>query len=1431
MRKSGFHWFYTLLCLLALLLLFGLVCASAEESNTISNEEFIKQYGFPETIQVHETQFAADVSNIEVLDANFALQSAVAIDSGKTVAFNGKYRLSNNITAGIDISITFREMILEIDSYVPFHIKEFYLSVDSDYLFSLSLNAEKEMSGEITSEDGKTVLDKELVRVPVFTASGLVLYCTVSAKLDAAGNLELTLSYTDTNFKISYQDEKWNGARTNGTPSVQVNVGGTLGADLGLNFAVGLAAVNKYDLIKVSAILRAETSLSKAYDPDVPKSLLCSDVELIASMYMQAQAGLLPRGENKFKFSYALSWQSPRAALFEKNFHFEGMKPVPECTCRITCINVYLEEGVLYDMLMKAPGSVLTADELPKLTKTGKTLSGWQVTDTTGEMVSEALPVSVGDTELNCTAQWMDENSETFTLPAEFETDFVENLTAPYYYNGTGSPSTIYVLGGEMNGTTLRCSIPDDSMYEDRDKIHVAIEKAGTQVKSIVFGPGFMSFNGAVYCYSLESLYFDDSMSYTGYNNNNPRLTHVHLPANINHSPYFANCYSLQQINLPGGIPKIQEKAFYACRSLSDVALPEGISSIDASAFWGCRSLTHIDIPDSVTEIGWNAFSECTSLRTVRFPSGLSKLSSGVLYNTQLETLDLHVTGDLTIEYQGASCLRSINISGKNITLSGKAFSDSTALQSLTITGDTIRITGDMFRNFPYLTTVSLSANEIYLEDSLFENCLQLRNLTISDCSALYLGSHVFSGCTSLAHFDYTGDVYALSSNATLNSPFSETAIDRLSLRLNVAGLTIRNMPCLTELTLTGSIGTLTVSNDDALTALHLPSNLQEIAAICENTALETLTIPENVTLAENALSENPLLQTVYLPESLTTLPTYLFKNCTSLRSVRFSSRLERINHGAFYGCAQLTELRLPDTLQRVDDIAFANCVSLTELTIPASVTVFGSGALDGCTNLKTVYVQSAEAFVFFSHDFLSDNVIYCPKDSATWSVTEYTRAASDAPVYTLRLHWNDGRADTVKLRTAGDTLYAPSLPTLNLRDEDHLCWFSNPDCTQQAAFPETMPSGDLDLYLGYAYQTTTSDYVDWNRLEGNYDWDEIDPATGNWRKVPKLISYNAEQEFFHIPDQFEIMYANAIHQGVRYVKIGASMRNIDPAAFDSAVDLEYIDVDPANTCYYARNGVLYSVDGTLVIYPCKRPGMEFSIPEGVRAIAQNAFSLPEGVESELLSLYLPDSVNRIAAGAFSGRAQPFAVYTNNTAISSAVAQEGVYCNPTVLALVSDGELLDMYIVSAGLPLPELKTPERDGLQFAGWRLEDDDTLLDLNGVTVPSGGLILCAEWRTALTWELMLPGSLRVIESEAFEGNAMVSVHCPEGTVEIQSRAFADCEQLRDIYLPASVQRIAEDAFSGTENLTIHTTEGSTAAAWAQMHGYAIQIEPMTM
>lgn len=473
---------------------------------------------------------------------------------------------------------------------------------------------------------------------------------------------------------------------------------------------------------------------------------------------------------------------------------------------------------------------------------------------------------------------------------------------------------------------------------------------------------------------------------------------------------------------------------------------------------------------------------------------------------------------------------------------------------------------------------------------------------------------------------------------------------------------------------------------------------------------------------------------------------------------------------------------------------------------------------------MKTVYVLSDEAFVFFPDDnFYGERTIYCPRNQATWSVTESTRVAIDAPVYTLRIHYPDGRDDMVKTRTAGDTLVEPRIYSMGIKNSDCIRWFSDAEWTNQITFPSVMPEKNLDIYLGYTYKLW-DDFVNWDKLDGNYDWDEYDPATGNWRQVPKLISYNNNQRYFHIPDQFEIMYADAIHEGIRYLEIGASMRQIDPAAFRLAVDLERFYVDPANTHYYAQDGVLYSADGTLIAYPYKKDNQQFTVPDGVTSIGAYAFAIPAGKESPLLQVQLPCSVTSVAENAFAGHERPFAVMTENTSLNAQIDAEGVFCNPAPLVLMSEDNMVSFYLLSAGLPLPELPNPMKDGAYFIGWSLKENDDVADLSALTLPADGMVLYACWSKKVQYQTALPAMLKIIESEAFLNAPMVSVRCPDGLTTIESRAFAGCDQLRDIYLPDSVQYIAEDAFANVPQLTIHTPAGSIAEKWAKKQGITV-------
>ena len=88
----------------------------------------------------------------------------------------------------------------------------------------------------------------------------------------------------------------------------------------------------------------------------------------------------------------------------------------------------------------------------------------------------------------------------------------------------------------------------------------------------------------------------------------------------------------------------------------------------------------------------------------------------------------------------------------------------------------------------------------------------------------------------------------------------------------------------------------------------------------------------------------------------------------------------------------------------------------------------------------------------------------------------------------------------------------------------------------------------------------------------------------------------------------------------------------------------------------------------------------------------------------------------------------------------------------------------------------------------------------------------------------DLVLPDALQTIEEEAFAGNpAISSVMIMNQVREINSRAFADCSNLRDVYLGNAIDlTIADDAFDGCDRLSFYVYPGTAGEKYARSHGH---------
>lgn len=82
-------------------------------------------------------------------------------------------------------------------------------------------------------------------------------------------------------------------------------------------------------------------------------------------------------------------------------------------------------------------------------------------------------------------------------------------------------------------------------------------------------------------------------------------------------------------------------------------------------------------------------------------------------------------------------------------------------------------------------------------------------------------------------------------------------------------------------------------------------------------------------------------------------------------------------------------------------------------------------------------------------------------------------------------------------------------------------------------------------------------------------------------------------------------------------------------------------------------------------------------------------------------------------------------------------------------------------------------------------------------------------------------LPESLQVIEDEAFEGTAIVSVELPETVESIGSQAFANIPTLQFVKIPETTKVIADNTFDGSCHVAVIASPNSFAGDWARKNG----------
>lgn len=256
-----------------------------------------------------------------------------------------------------------------------------------------------------------------------------------------------------------------------------------------------------------------------------------------------------------------------------------------------------------------------------------------------------------------------------------------------------------------------------------------------------------------------------------------------------------------------------------------------------------------------------------------------------------------------------------------------------------------------------------------------------------------------------------------------------------------------------------------------------------------------------------------------------------------------------------------------------------------------------------------------------------------------------------------------------------------------------------------------------------------------------------------------------------------------------------------------SCSSLTSISVDPGNPVFTADNGVLINKsDMTLVAYPAGKTVTEYSVPQGITAIAAGAFFNAH----RLTAVNLPDSLESIGDNAFDScwsltsiRLPENLQYIGEGAFASCVSLPSIGIDPdNPVFAAENGVLFNKQDMTLAV-YPEGKA--------------DTEYSVPLGCMAIGDGAFLSNRQLMS-----ISLPDGLQSIGSLAFAHCiALESVTLPATLVSIDYLAFYCCNSLTTVTLPDSLQTIASDAFRGCENLTLIVTRDSFAHQYAADHG----------
>ncbi len=923
-------------------------------------------------------------------------------------------------------------------------------------------------------------------------------------------------------------------------------------------------------------------------------------------------------------------------------------------------------------------------------------------------------------------------------------------------------------------------------------------------------------------------------------------------------------CVNLETVKIYSVLRTIGDYAFAGCTSLKSIVIPDTVTNIGDGAFYGCSGLNELTMPVSAKIYNSaNVFYGCKGIGKVTLTKGngtmvsygfdTSPTSSSVYYQytpwyistTQIDlTIEEGITAIPSYTFHNSKSITNVTIPEGIATIGAYAFQGNIGLKNVTLPASVNTIGEYAFygcsalentyynsdiTNWCKISFADAYATPMCFADNLYLNGKLATEVTIPGFITS-IGDYAFYGCDNITAVYYEGtpeqwnNVTIGKGNDILNDILVGGDSDNPFLAAGSCGDNI-------DWVLYADGELVFIGSGD------MPTYLSEGAAPWYNyrNSIKKVTIPEGITSVGGYSFINcQSIESVVIPDSVTTIGTYAFYGCAGIKelSIPVSTKVSNytfyscnnietititkgngtsIEYGSnssdpttfyrntpwyvsgcstviiadgvksigkymFYRCLSLQNVVIADSVESIGNAAFYYCTDLRELTIPVSAKIYNStDTFLNCINIRKITLTkgngTAQDYVISSTGLTTTYYQYTP-----WYKSQCRTIVVDKGITSLGCYTFYGCNNAKDVYFTGDIA-----DWCNISFDDNTAnplhsggnFYIGNELVKEITIPATIEK--IGSYAFYNCSSFTAAYFNGTPEQ----WRAINVGTGNDALINMLL-FNDGNRFYYAPGTCGADISWIMHTDGELVITGSGEMNV----WTSAKNVPWSKYKDIISSVKIGDGV--TSIGDYAFYGCLNISA-VNLPDSITRIGTNAFFGCTG----LTAITLSKNLTNIDKAAFSGCS------------SLTVARCEMTYDQWKEVTIEQGNTELTYAILLGT--------ESDKLYFAAgnigenitWYLYEDNELCFVGEGDMASYTAAENAPWYD--------------------RRDKIKTVVVSDGITSIGKNAFAECENITNVYIYGYDVSVANGVFDDCYDVNINCYSGSSAHAYAKRYNLA--------